>query len=456
MMMTMRPVRSHPFAGEAFAIARLAGPLVANNLAMAGMNFADTVMAGRLGTQDLAAVAVGGSVWMMVFLLGLGTLMAVSPSVAHAYGAGRWDAVGGYLRQALWLSQALAMACFALVGQAGPALAWIGIDPVIVPTTTGYLGAIAWGLPGIFAFLALRFMTEGVGWTRPIMYAAVVGLVVNVFGNWVLMWGNLGFPAMGAVGCGAASAVAMWSMFVVMLVYCLRHRRYRPFALWARFERPKPAAQKELLGLGIPIAGSVEAEAGLFGAVALLMGTLGAQQVAAHQIAINYAATMFMVPLAFHSATTIRVGQALGRGDRQDARTSGFAGIAICGAFMLVSAFVLLLFRDRIAAFYTSDPLVQPVAAGLLGMAMVFQVSDGLQVGAAGALRGFKDTRVPLGINVASYWLVAFPLAYYAGIHARLGPQAVWIALIAGLSLAAVLLNLRFAALSRPVRAVPV
>ena len=159
MMAPMRSVRSRPFAGEAFAIARLAGPLVANNLAMAGMNFADTVMAGRLGTQDLAAVAVGGSVWMMVFLLGLGTLMAVSPSVAHAYGAGRWEAVGAYLRQALWLSQALALACFALVGQAGTFLSWIGIDPVIVPRTTGYLGAIAWGLPGIFAFLALRFMS---------------------------------------------------------------------------------------------------------------------------------------------------------------------------------------------------------------------------------------------------------------------------------------------------------
>lgn len=446
----MSPAPSHPFAKEALAIIRLAGPLVANNLALAGMNFADTVMAGRLGTGDLAAVAVGGSVWMMVFLLGLGTLMAVSPSVAHAYGAGRWEAVGGYLRQALWLSQALALGCFVLLANTGPALAWIGIDPGVLPKTEGYLGAIAWGLPGIFAFLALRFMTEGVGWTRPIMYAAVTGLVVNVFGNWVLMWGNLGFPAMGAVGCGVASAIAMWSMLVVMLIYAVRHGRYRPFALWSRLEGPAPATQRELLALGIPIAGSVEAEAGLFGAVALLMGTLGAQQVAAHQIAINYAATMFMVPLAFHSATTIRVGQALGRGGPNDARRSGFAGIAICGLFMLLSAAVLLVFRDRIAAFYTTDPLVQPVASALLGMAMIFQVSDGLQVGAAGALRGFKDTRIPLFINVASYWLIAFPMAWYAGIHARLGPQAVWLALIVGLSVAAVLLNFRFAALSRP------
>jgi multidrug resistance protein, MATE family len=433
---------------EAAAILRLAGPLVANNLALAGMSFADTVMAGRLGTTDLAAVAVGGSAWMVVFLLGLGTLMAVSPLVAHTYGAGRWEDAGGVLRQALWLSQALAIGAFMLLLGAGPLLAAIGVDPEVVPLTSGYLFAISFGLPGVFAFLAMRFMTEGVGWTRPIMYAAAVGLVVNVFGNWVLMYGNLGFPRLGAVGCGMASAIAMWSMFATMLVYLLRSRRYAPFALWARFERPRWQAQREILGLGLPIAASVEAEAGLFAGAALIMATLGATQVAGHQIAINYAGTMFMVPLAFHSATTIRVGQALGRGEARQARRAGWTGIGLCGLFMLASAFVLFLFRDRIAAFYTSDPELLPLATALLTMAMVFQVSDGLQVGAAGALRGFKDTRVPLLMNVASYWLIAFPMAWYAGIHADLGPIAVWAALIVGLTVTALLLNARFMRLS--------
>ena len=433
---------------EATGILRLAGPLVANNLALAGMNFADTVMAGRLGTVDLAAVAVGGSAWMIVFLMGLGILMAVSPVVAHAYGAGRWEEAGVSLRQALWLSQALALLAFTLLLGAGPLLAAIGVDPEVVPLTSGYLFAISFGLPGVFAFLAMRFMTEGVGWTRPIMYAAAVGLVVNVFGNWVLMYGNLGFPKLGAVGCGIASAIAMWSMLATMLIYLLRSRRYERYALWARFEGPRWPVQREILGLGLPIAASVEAEAGLFAGAALIMATLGATQVAGHQIAINYAATMFMVPLAFHSATTIRVGQALGRGEAAQARRAGWAGIGLCGLFMLASAIVLFLFRDRIAAFYTSDPELLPLATALLTMAMVFQVSDGLQVGAAGALRGFKDTRVPMLMNVGSYWLVAFPMAWYAGVHARLGPVAVWVALIAGLTLTALLLNMRFMRLS--------
>jgi MATE family multidrug resistance protein len=433
---------------EAAGILRLAGPLVVNNLALAGMGFADTVMAGRLGTVDLAAVAVGNSAWMVVFLAGLGTLMAVSPVVAHAYGAGRWEDAGLALRQALWLSQALAVTAFLLLLGAGPLLGAIGVAPEVVPLTSGYLFAISFGLPGVFGFLAMRFMTEGIGWTRPIMYAAAVGLVVNVFGNWVLMYGNLGFPRLGAAGCGMASAIAMWSMFATMLIYLRRSPRYARFALWARFEGPRWPVLREILGLGLPIAASVEAEVGLFAGVAVIMATLGATQVAAHQIAINYATLMFMVPLAFHSATTIRVGQALGRGESRRARRAGWTGIGLCGLFMLASAVVLLLFRDRIAAFYTSDPELLPLAAALLTMAMVFQLSDGLQVGAAGALRGFKDTRIPMLMNVGSYWLLAFPLAWYAGVHARLGPVAVWAALILGLTVTALLLNARFLYLS--------
>jgi len=442
------PTKSARSLVEAAGILKLAGPLVANNLALAGMSFADTVMAGRLGTVDLAAVAVGGSAWMVVFLFGLGTLMAVSPVVAHAYGAGRWEDAGAVLRQALWLSQLLAVCAFLLLLGVGPALMAIGVDPQVVPLTSGYLFAMSFGLPGVFAFLAMRFMSEGVGWTRPIMYAAAVGLVVNVFGNWVLMYGNLGFPRLGAVGCGMASAIAMWSMFATMLVYMRRSSRYERFALWARFDRPQWPVQREVLALGFPIAASVEAEAGLFAGVALIMATLGATQVAGHQIAINYASTMFMVPLAFHSATTIRVGQALGRGETRTARRAGWTGIGLCGLFMVGSAFVLFLFRDRIAAFYTSDPELLPLATALLTMAMIFQVSDGLQVGAAGALRGFKDTRVPMLMNVGSYWLIAFPMAWYAGVHAGLGPVAVWVALIAGLTVTALLLNARFLKLS--------
>jgi len=435
--------------GHGIRLFVLAGPLIANNLAIAGMGLADTVMAGRLGTGDLASVAVGNSVWMVVFLFGLGVLMAMSPTAAHAFGAGRDEEVGSYTRQCLWLSQGLALVALLALLRAEWLLNKVGVDPSVIPLTVGYLRAISWGLPAMFAYLSLRFMSEGVGWTRPIMYVALIALVVNVFGNWVFMYGKFGFPAMGAVGCGVASALSMWVMLAVMATYVFTQKRYRRFKLGTGMERPDPVRLRALLGLGLPISVSVVSEAGLFSAVAVLMGTLGASVVAAHQIAMNFAATMFMVPLALHSALTIRVGHALGRGQPELARRIGIIGVLMCGGLMAISAIILLFFRAHVAAFYTSDSEVLTLAVSLLTMAMIFQISDGLQVGAAGALRGFKDTRIPMLINFACYWLAAFPLAWYLGVVKELGPQAVWVGLILGLSLTAVCLNFRFLVVSR-------
>lgn len=430
-------------------ILRVGGPLIVNNLAIAGMNLTDTVMAGHFGARDLAAVAVGSSVWNVAFLLGLGILMAMSPTAAHAFGAGERLRLGHYARQGAWLSQLLAWGLFMVLGLTGLVLRRVGVDETIIPITIGYVDAIAWGLPGIYLYLSLRFTSEGIGWTRPVMYIAAAGLLLNILANYVFMFGKLGFPAMGAVGCGWASALVMWIMLICMLLYVKYQPVYRPFEIFKTFEWPSPETIREILTLGIPIGISVLAEAGLFSTVAVLMGTLGADVVAAHQIAINYAATMFMLPLAIHSATTVRVGQRLGRGNAREARRIGFVGIALAAGFMVISALVMLLFKESIVALYTRDTHVQQIAVSLLVMAAVFQVSDGLQVGAAGALRGFKDTRVPMWLNFCSYWLVGFPLAYYLGLVADLGPQSVWVGLVVGLTLAAALLNRRYWVLSR-------
>ena len=441
--------RSESVVSQLRALAFLAGPLVANNLAIAGMGFADTVMAGRLGTVDLAAVALGSNLWMVAFLFGLGVLMAMSPTAAQAFGAGKLRDVGSYTRQCLWLSQVLALISMLALGRSEWLLVTIGVDPLVIPLTVGYLDAISWGLPAMYAYLSLRFMSEGVGWTRPIAYVAGLALVANIGLNWVLMFGKLGFPAFGAVGCGISSAVTMWIMLATMVRYVSRHRRYREFHLTEHFDYPDWHKLRELLALGLPITASVLSEVGLFSAVGLIMGTLGATVVAAHQIAINYSGVMFMVPLAIHSALTIRVAHTVGRGELIGAQRTGFIGIATCGAMMAFSATTMLIFRERIAFFYSQDAMVGSLAISLLGMAMFFQVSDGLQVGAAGALRGYKDTRVPMLLNFASYWLVAFPLAWYLGIVAKLGPQAIWIAIIVGLTLTAILLNVRFFFVSR-------
>jgi MATE family multidrug resistance protein len=269
------------------------------------------------------------------------------------------------------------------------------------------------------------------------------------------MFGHLGFPRMGAVGCGLASGIGLWCMFVTMLWYVRRHPNYDEYALFERWELPRRAVQRELVAVGLPIGAALLVEEGLFSFVGVLMGTLGAAVVAGHQIAINYASTMFMLPLAIHSATIVRVGQAMGAREYESVRLRGFTGIGLCGAIMLCSAVALLLYSHSIVAFYTNDPAVRDVAVSLLFMAAIFQVSDGLSIGGQGALRGLKDTRVPLYLCLIAYWFIGLPLAWWLGVALGLGPRWVWAGFVAGLTAAALLQNLRFLVITAPGRLRP-
>ncbi len=449
-MAKMTPGRDSGWRLQAKSLLRLGGPLIINNLAVAGMQFADAVMAGRLGADSLAAVAVGASVWFLGFSFCLGLLMAISPIAARHFGAGDHRLIGRYTRQGVYLGLALGIPLI-LVGQFAvePLLRLIGIDPEFRALTVGYVGAIMFGAPGIFAFLALRFTTEGIGRTRPIMFSSIFALVCNVFLNYVLMFGKFGAPAMGAVGCGAASAITMWIVALALATHMYFSKHYRPLEIFSRLAPLRLSALKEIVTLGVPIAITITAEAGLFSAVSILMGTRGVAITAAHQIAINFASTMFMIPLALSSATTVRVGQLIGAGDMHGARTSGAVGIGLCAGIMAVSALFLLVFRDTVVALYTDDPKVSSIAISLLLMAAIFQVADGVQIGAAGALRGYRDTRIPMFINTFAFWVLAFPLAYLAAVTFKAPPNYVWGGFVLGLGIAAMLLTWRYFRLSK-------
>lgn len=435
---------------ELRALMKLAGPLIVNNLAIAGIHFADAIMAGRLGAETLAAVAVGGSIWFFGFTICLGTLMAISPIAARHFGAGNPEMIGRYTRQGIYFGVFIAVIIIFVFYQfVGSTLNAVGIDPSFRNLTESYVLALVWGAPGIFVFLALRFTTEGIGITKPIMYASVASLGINVFLNWVLMFGNLGAPALGAVGCGIASAITMWSMMIGLGLYMMRSKVYAPLKIFARVGKVRPDAIKEILMLGVPIAVMITAEAGLFNAVSILMGTRSAAIAAAHQVAINFAMTAFMIPLALSSAITVRVGHALGSGDTQGARLSAAIGVATCAVIMACAAAFMLLFRETVVSIYTNDPAVTSIAVSLLLAAAIFQIGDGIQIGAAGALRGYKDTRFPMAINIFSYWVLAFPLAYMAAITYRAAPVYTWGAFIVGLWIAAVLLTWRLIRLSK-------
>ncbi len=432
------------------SIARISGPLIVNFLAVAGMNLADVTMSGRLGADALAAVAVGSSTWMLAFSACLGLLMALSPIIARLYGAGEVHKIGRYARHGMYLGLGLGVVIL-LVGRPNvqALLTMIGIDPEFRPLAITYVRALLFGAPGILIFIALRFTTEGIGYTRPVMFTSVFSLACNVFLNYTLMFGNFGAPAMGVEGCAYASAITMWLVACALGLYVLVSPKLKPLEVFTRIGQFRPELFREIFVLGVPISITITAEVGLFSVISIMVGTRGVDITAAHQIALSYASTMFMIPLALASATTVQVGHMLGAGRNADARIAGFAGITMCAMFMAISSVMLLIFRDQIIRFYTDDPVVTGIALSLLLVAAIFQIADGVQISAAAALRAFKDTRVTMAISVFAYWIVAFPLAYLATITYQLPANNIWAAFIAGLGIAAVLLTWRFNRLSR-------
>jgi MATE family multidrug resistance protein len=434
---------------EAVAMLAIGLPIIVHNLALVGMGLTDAIMAGLLGAKTLAGVAVGSSAWAPVFLFSLGLLMAQSPTAAHLHGAGKHADIGRYARQSFYISQLMGWGGFLVLRHTVPFLQLIHIQPEIIPVADGYLCAVAWGLPGLCLYQVLRFTSEGIGRTRVMVALAVSGLAVNGVLDYIFMYGKLGLPAMGATGTGYATAITQWLMFFGMLLYVTRRVHYRPLEVFSRFDWPEAERLRELLFLGVPIAVSIFLESSLFSGVGLMMGTLGTDIVAAHQIALNYASFVFMVPMSIALAISVRVGHALGRGDRAEARLAGFTGIGLCLCFEVLSALSMALLPRQIVGLYTHDAAVAGIAVGLLYMGAIMQLSDGLQVSAMGALRGYKDTGVPTLVCALAYWGVGFPLAWVFGIPLHLGPQMIWAGFIGGLTVAAVLLTLRFVKLSR-------
>ena len=432
------------FASEVRASAVLAAPLIAGHLSTGLIGFVDSAIAGHHGTATLAAVAVGTALFWLPMMVPMGTLMALPPSVSQLDGAGRRDEIGPLFRQALWLAALLGLLLFGFLSVAGAALAPMGIAPEVRPGAIGFLHGIRWGVPALTLYLAMRYLSDGLHWTLPTMLLGFGGLLVLVPLGYVLTFGLLGFPELGAAGLGIASAVMMWAQALAFAVYLASARRFRALRLFATFDPPRREPIMGLLRTGLPIGVTVAMEGGLFIVTALLIGRLGAVPVAAHQIAINVAALCFMVPMGLAEATTVRVGHARGRGSAEGVRRAAFAGYVLALGTQSVSALLLLTGHDLVVALYTRDAAVAALAASLLLYAAAFQFPDGIQVLSAGALRGLGDTRVPMVLAALAYWGVGMPLGAGLGLWLGWGPRGMWIGLIAGLSMAAFLLGRRF------------
>ena len=436
-----------PFArlrDDAARTARLAAPLAAGHLSHGLVGFIDTVVAGHHGTATLASVSVGAALFWLPMMAPMGTLMALPPSVSQLDGGGRRDEIGPLFRQALWLAALLGVLLFGLMTLLPLALGPMGIAPDIVPGATAFLHAIRWGIPGFTLYLAMRYLSDGLHWSVPTMLLGFGGLLLLAPAGYVLTNGLFGLPELGAAGVGIASALMFWLQAIAFAVYLWRARRFADLGLFARWDRPHGKTLRELLRTGLPIGVTVTMEGGLFVATALLIGRLGEVPAASHQIALNVASLCFMVPFGLAEATTVRVGHALGRGDRDGVRRAAFAGFALALATQAGSALLMLLGHQAIAGLYTTDPAVIALAGSLLLYAALFQFPDGIQVVSAGALRGLKDTRVPMWLAALAYWGIGMPVGAGLGLALGWGARGMWLGLTAGLTVAAVLLCRRF------------
>lgn len=443
----------HPYRTEMRELILLSGPVVAAQLGQISNGFVDTVMVGRLGSDALAAVALGNSTFFFLFIVGMGMVVAVGPMVSQAFGAGQHDPIGRSVRQGLWLGIAIAVPMFFMLYYIAPLWRLIGQPEATVQLGQAYLRAIAWGLLPFLWFVALRSFVEAVSRPWPVTFITFAGVALNVGANYVLMYGKFGFPALGVVGTGWASTMVFWFLFLALLTYVQVQPRFRAFRVFERMGRPDPEYFRELFRIGWPIGISYGIEAGLFMVTALMMGTLGALPLAAHQVAIQCAAFTFMVPLGIGIAASVRVGQAVGRGDPVGVRAAGFGGLLLAGGFMLCAAVAFWLIPERIVGLYLDldDPAnvaLVHLTVSLLVIAAVFQLFDGLQVAAAGALRGLKDTRVPMVLSFCTYWLVGLTSGYWLGFAAGYGPEGLWWGLVLGLVAASTVLSLRFARMS--------
>ena len=439
----------HIIRSEVKELVLLSGPVVAMQLGQISNGFIDVVMVGRLGPSALAGVALGNSTFFFFLLVCLGVVIAVGPMVSQAYGAGDYEPIGRSVRQGLWLGVALTIPVFLILWNVAPLWRLMQQDEQTILLAQQYLRAIIWGFLPFLWFIALRSFVEAVSRPWPVTLIILLGVGLNITANYALMFGKLGFPALGLVGTGWASTIVYWFMFLMLTVYVQAMPRFRTFKLFARLGKPDPHYFGKLFRIGWPIGASYGIEVGLFAATAFLMGTLGPTPLAAHQVAIQCASVTFMVPLGIGIATSVRVGQAVGRGDPLGARWAGYLGVILSGLFMLGTAILFWTAPRHVISLYLDlgDPAntdVVALAVTLLGIAAVFQIFDGVQVAAAGGLRGLKDTRVPMVLGFVSYWLIGLPVSAALGFGLGWGAEGFWWGFVLGLASAAVLLTGRF------------
>ena len=418
-------------------------PILVTQFAQAGFGLIDTIMAGHMSSNDLAAIAVGVGLWIPIMLLFSGIMIATTPLVAEANGARQSEKIPSIVRQSLWVAVILGILAM-LILQAMPLLLPVlGVPESLLPKASLFLHAIGFGMPAVTMYAALRGYSEALDYPRPFTAISLIALVVQIPLNLIFMYGVGPVPHLGSAGCGFATAILQWLMFITLALYILKAKRYQRTPVFSAFEKIDLGLVKRILKLGLPIGLAIFFEVSIFSTAAIILSPLGDIVVASHQIAISVTSQLFMIPMSLALALTIRVGTYYGAKNLPAMHKVQKIGLISATVFALATMLLMAIFRPFIVSIYTSDYDVSIAAMYLILFAIAYQLMDAWQVAAAGCLRGMQDTKGPMWITLIAYWVIAFPVGIYLARFTDMGAAGVWTGLIVGLSVACVLLLTR-------------
>ena len=417
---------------------RIGIPIFGSQLSYALMGTTDTIIAGRASANDLAGLAVGTAFSNTIWFFFTGIIFAVTPIVAQLYGAKKFLEIGQKLREILWVAAGLGLSMAFIFFNMDIIINLLPIKSSITSITIDYLKAVSIGWFFVTIFTCLRCYSEGMTFTKPVFYIAFSGMLLNIPLDLIFVYGWFGAPKLGGVGCGIATTIVSFLMMVSILVYISFSKNYKRTQPFSKFSKPSLDTTKEVLKLGLPIGLGIFIELSMFSGAAIILSVLGEIVVASHSVAINIASLFFMVPLAIGLASSTRVGNLIGEKNPFQAKTAAKSTIILCITGALINSIIILSFGSFIVGLYTTELPVLELAVSLILFAAIFQLPDGIQMGALGSLRGYKDTFIPMILLMISYWIFAMPIGYYLtnfGFGDPLGAKGMWFGMIIGLTI---------------------
>ena len=413
-------------------------PIFGSQMSYMLMGATDTLIAGRASSADLAGLAVGNAFSTTLWMFVSGVIFSVTPIVAQLYGAKKYTEIGKKVREILWIALFLGLSICLILMNMGLFLNLLPIEESITSISTEYLKAVSIGYAFITIFTCLRCYSEGMTLAKPVFYIAFGGMLLNIPLDLMFVYGWFGAPELGGVGCGYATTIVSFVMMIALILYIYISKNYKKTELFSGYSPPSAETTKEVFKLGFPIGFGIFIELSMFSGAAIILGILGETVVASHSIAINIASLFFMVPLSIGLASATRVGNLIGEQNPRQAKVASYTTIYMCILGALINSLIIIVFRTSLVGIYTTDLLVLDLAVSLLIFAAIFQIPDGIQMGALGGLRGYKDTFIPMILLFISYWIFAMPIGYFltnTGFNKPLGAAGMWYGMIIGLSI---------------------